>query len=760
MRRTVTAFFTVAVAMLLSLSLAVPASAADLWSNSSDPKFKYGLDYWKYATQGGGNGPAGPSSPLSSAPSKLNVPSSVNPSNTGGNWYLRNQKDKVAGTRSVNPADKPLTGKIIEPGKTLVRVPSTYAPLAKYAGPLIGVSKLLGSVGIGMGGTSQAPANSNEIAVSQGVSQACLDSTAPGTCTSDEIKKKFMIDSCGINGTCDSIGAVGVDGDPLSEWFKTDALPFLEDFWAKLTGQERDDNSEPLPNARGHFDSVPRACYRSIANVSFLDGGGAKISVTGTVTASRDSMDLFGRDPWDSYCSPSALLKTSNMEGMGWKTTCVDVAGGRDGMGAFRSVRPSSGQPYGKEGSFLPGSWVGPDTDPVKQNGVSICSDPVGSEQLRPLKIAFRQTFDQSETRMAAMEYSEYWNRLVEVQEAELVEDEKVTTTVDCQTPDGQVFTLSQTVGKVAAFVAPECPVGSDLIRHEISTSVAGGDSNVIDAGASVPGAAAAYPDCMGGRGCTLAVHLDGSACVSTRSDCSNWPAVAASAPSRVECKWGTYTVPVSDCYSLSNAYKSETGVIFDPNSGVWTAIDNFGNPVAPNPEPWNPVNPTPAVGVEPGAAPGTGTGTGTGTGSAPMPVTGTAPAAAANTDCSTRPWSWNPTEWVQTPVVCALEQAFVPKTDVQARITELQQLTVGKPPLSWISPPITGPGGTGCPNWVVTVPGFSKNVVCESSFTSAILSARPAMFGILATAMVWPFFRSRWYSAIPILRVTPSSSK
>jgi hypothetical protein len=33
-------------------------------------------------------------------------------------------------------------------------------------------------------------------------------------------------------------------------------------------------------------------------------------------------------------------------------------------------------------------------------------------------------------------------------------------------------------------------------------------------------------------------------------------------------------------------------------------------------------------------------------------------------------------------------------------------------------------------------------------------------MFGIVASAMVWPLLRGIWYALIPIVRVTPTGSK
>jgi hypothetical protein len=331
------------------------------------------------------------------------------------------------------------------------------------------------------------------------------------------------------------------------------------------------------------------------------------------------------------------------------------------------------------------------------------------------------------------------------------IEDAKITTSYECRTSDGVIYTFSETIVKTAAFIAPSCPAGSELVRHDISSVAPDGTKTTLDAGAEVPGSMLKYPDCAA-KGCALEVYVDGTACTPARSECQTWPAVRAVQPSRVVCKWGSYVVPSSDCNALSNGYKTETGVVFDPKSGTWVAIDIYGNPVAPNAEPWNPVNPNPT----PGATPGTPTSTTPGTSAPGFPTTGTSPADG----CVSPAWSWNPVDWVKNPVICALKDAFVPKTDIKTRMDTISTAAAGTVPISWISTPIIGPSGGGCPNWTVQVAGLSKNVVCESSFTAAVVGARGPMFGIVASAMIWPLLRSIWYALIPIVRVTPSGSR
>ena len=248
-------------------------------------------------------------------------------------------------------------------------------------------------------------------------------------------------------------------------------------------------------------------------------------------------------------------------------------------------------------------------------------------------------------------------------------------------------------------------------------------------------------------------MQVEGQICTASRTECQTWPALNGSTPSPVQCKWGTYTVPTTDCLAmLPNAYKSEVGTVYDPKSQTWTAIDTYGNPVPSNPQPWNPANPNPVPGTNVGTPPATTPGTSTG-----FPTEGTNP----NDNCVPGGWSWNPVDWVKNPVICALQEAFVPKTDVAARLNSTVGAIQEKPPFSWFVPVWVPPSAASCPDWNVTIPGvMSKNVVCESSFTAAIVGVRSGLFGLVATAMVWPLIRGIWYAAIPVLRVQAGGSK
>lgn len=725
------------VAALLSIVMVTPAVAEGEWTPdpakfNAETRYKYGYEYYKKEM-------------------------------INGKAWTYKLGDKIPVTPQVNPSapkpisptsGTPLTGKIIEPGKTIVRIPSTYGPVTAFAhgtAGALGWSRLLGGVGVGIGGTSLPPANRVEIAQNQGVTTGCA--TGTNQCTSAEIQKLFMIDSCGqLSGaqSCSSIGAVGSLGETdLQKWFANDALPFLEDLWAKITGQRTSDIDASL------HQKINKSwgCSRELGMELRPDNQSIQYHNTGYFQDGARPTSGGSQAYWDAACSTTSRVEF-NIANSNIESVCVDPKG---------SAISPTGVPYGRAFAGLFANI----TTGITGN---LCTGNVGASYTNGQPVLVKARIWNSGT--AAADYKGPQNPSTTNYEVlktaveyinpdpswDTIEDTKITTNWDCRTNDGSyTYSFSKTVTKTPVAVAPACPPGSQLVKHDIKLDAPGtaGDAT-LDAGEETPGAAAQYPGCLGAAsmGCTLQILVDGQPCTATRTDCQKWPAVSGITPSRVQCQWGTYAVPLANCTALSNAYQTESGVVFDPRAGTWVAVDSYGQPVQPNPEPWNPVNPNPAVGTTPGTA--TPPGTGTGTGTPGFPVTGTSP---ASDNCSAPSWSWNPVEWVKNPVVCALVDTFVPKTDVAARMTTIQSLATTHPPFSWFQPVLIGPSGSGCPDWTISIPGvMEKNVVCESSFTAAIVGARTPMFTLLSAAMVWPLIRSLWYAAIPILRVTPSS--
>lgn len=350
----------------------------------------------------------------------------------------------------------------------------------------------------------------------------------------------------------------------------------------------------------------------------------------------------------------------------------------------------------------------------------------------------------------------------------------KINSEVKCGNSSGATVTVTDSSTGTGVVPKVSCPAGYQPIGG--STSIA---SDLLEAPKKLeewsitPTTREQYQDCIGwqSKGCVLTVQLDGVDCTPATPQCHNWAEIHRLQPSRIKCKWGNYDVDISHCLPLRNAFLSESGLTRDKSAlprSAWWAVDSFGNLVQPNSDPngapyhdpnWNP-NTGPAPGSDPVTWPQPGTpnypntsptnpGTGTGTQTPTFPTTGTNP---AGTNCGAT-WNWNPWDWVGKQLHCA----FIPTVDMGDRSDGLRDLALTKPPLSW-TPVMTGPGGGGCPDWTVHIPGvMSKNVVCDSSFTAAIVAARGPMFGLLTAAMLWPLFRSIWYACIPFLRVTPS---
>jgi hypothetical protein len=142
------------------------------------------------------------------------------------------------------------------------------------------------------------------------------------------------------------------------------------------------------------------------------------------------------------------------------------------------------------------------------------------------------------------------------------------------------------------------------------------------------PATKSAYPGCTDNvdtaHPCLLDLRRDGVSCVYGAAQCQGWTAYE----SHMSCFWGSYAVPIKWC-------EDQWRTAFD---GV-TATD-----------------PSASASVTPAGAgfPTTGTKTATDPTVSIPPVPSTA-------NCLGGVWSWNPWDWVFTPVKCVLVWAFVP---------------------------------------------------------------------------------------------------
>lgn len=685
-RRSLAGTLVAVLAGLLALVLAVPANADAMdpfWSQqqfkaSSGTDWKYGMDYYKSVT---GGTPAGPSSPWPqvTGTTKQPVGSVINPFQPGGTTG--------SGTpRVIAPSNPVLTGKIIEPGKTIVRAPSTYATppgVPTFLTGKIGLPGILAMSGVGMGGVSQPPANADQIALSQGVPQGCIDDYK--TCTDADNKKLFSINNCQATNTCASIGALDGNGQPAgADWFKDEALPFLADLWATITGQKSDkDTAKAGPDSHQEID--PKGCKIEVG-FEYRGNNNGTVHFRKIVDKGRPSSQT-QQIYYDSRCAEPVASQPSSSKGR-YTTQCINR---------------NNGEISSDVGTYNASSVTTNDWNLDGTNKIGLCGARSPS-QLTLYKIRFWNNETQAQHNSAPASYDTFTYSEWVNPDPMLNGQESTTavTTWDCTQPDGVKTTYTRTVSKTGVFVSPTCPYGSVLSAHKTTATVGGSGLTTLDQGATAPGAVEAYPDCMKVRGCSMQVLLDGQPCTTAKAECANWPATAAASPSRVICQWGTYTVPMSDCSALANGYKSETGVVLDPISGGWIAIDTNGNPLPSNTIPGNTYNPTPTPGQAPGASPNPGTGTGTGGLPGPVNIPG-----SEGSNC----WpsgvaAFNPLEWVLQPVKCALQWAFVPRQDVaQQEMTKVQNAFSKVPVVASIGTVTTAmgtiggaaDGGTGC---------------------------------------------------------------
>lgn len=320
----------------------------------------------------------------------------------------------------------------------------------------------------------------------------------------------------------------------------------------------------------------------------------------------------------------------------------------------------------------------------------------------------------------------------------------EVTTEVVCKRADGTTFTLSKTVpaseNGLAVPVCFDADPTSIPWETTISTKEANGQPKVQIKTQTDPDWIEDYGDCFNELGlvCQVRVFIQGDACSVGDLICADWQAYADAHPNRVRCKFGNYTVQLSQCRQLKHAYKN-------------------GSKTATEMKPDGELDLDPTTGTQPG--------TGTGTGTNPSSPS-TSPTPSTNPDtkgCFGDAFSFNPVDWVYVPVKCSLLWAFKPSTPFSVRVQTISTAFADVFPFS-IGPVIASmpgsiPGGS-CPNWVIDVGPLQQNVVCDSSYTQAIRSARPFLAAGMLAAAFWPLVRGLFFASVPVLKPTPSDSK
>lgn len=281
------------------------------------------------------------------------------------------------------------------------------------------------------------------------------------------------------------------------------------------------------------------------------------------------------------------------------------------------------------------------------------------------------------------------------------------TVSSECIDAAGNLSTVSATVaGDVGALKVASCEAagkGHGTGKTDI-TALRPGET-IPQPVWSVPRPTAdpATPLCDPGRpgsGCVLSVELDGKPCEAGNVECENWAELQRNDPTntRLKCRFGPYTLPMSACNLLEGAYwpggAPATDANTDGNPDTRSNLDPNGNPVAP---------PAPVTSGQP----------------VPGGAGQTAPdASTQQKNCFPTGWAaLNPVEWVMKPVGCALESAFVPSPQVmQTQTTRIDTRfkTVGfqRVATSWLSTFESVGGGSGCSGPTIT---FSMRGVNQS---------------------------------------------
>lgn len=221
------------------------------------------------------------------------------------------------------------------------------------------------------------------------------------------------------------------------------------------------------------------------------------------------------------------------------------------------------------------------------------------------------------------------------------------TFTETCQAPGGTTFTRSGSVSytPVAGQSSPDVhlpncwDITPGSVRTQVGVTVTRGGSTVETATQPTvdPALGTKYPDCVTTK-CLLSPYYvpTSTPCFTSgvsgaAPDCVDYWSSQTKNPDQWQCRWGSYRVAMSYCTAEYPPPYFETGTRVQSNPTT-----------APSPS------------STAGAFPTTG----------PNPSNGTGPGLSGSPDSSScwgSSWSWNPVSWVETPVKCVFEWAFIP---------------------------------------------------------------------------------------------------
>lgn len=273
-----------------------------------------------------------------------------------------------------------------------------------------------------------------------------------------------------------------------------------------------------------------------------------------------------------------------------------------------------------------------------------------------------------------------------------------VQARVSCENPDGSMYEVVGTELVDGLIRMPSCvgALGSMQGAHgKCVTLLGSAPGGVLAEQSSTCAAAQAlrqeYPGCVGPgvAACKYVVRVDGLPCTVGASACLDWARSAREDPSRVTCRWGTYTVALAGCGILERAYEPRVAPLApltatqsntDGLPETYTAPGPSGQPQSQNvPGPGPGPAPAPQPQPLPNQTPGT-------IGSPNSPVT------QQERECWPSGWGlFNPMSWVMQPVKCAMSWAFVPRAAVVNQLSTSVRADLGS---AGIAPLASGVGG------------------------------------------------------------------
>lgn len=292
-----------------------------------------------------------------------------------------------------------------------------------------------------------------------------------------------------------------------------------------------------------------------------------------------------------------------------------------------------------------------------------------------------------------------------------------VTAEGSCVGPDGVRQIVTKTVAGAEVMPLVSCPEGFLPEKVGWTRTTPNGTEDMGGIGIGTP---ESMPDCPPGA-CTHVITVDGEPCSAYRPECFDW--MNTQPPERVKCEFGPYALGLEACGHLEHVHKSTHGVTWgvgpdgqpawlparpdgtpDPTRvGTIWAPEEDPNPNYRVPGPGPLVefvvnNPDPGDGTNPNPNPGGGFPQ-----SGPNPQPPGAPIKDPETgaNCIAGMWSWNPVDWVFTPVKCALSWAFIPKNGPN-HLNNARNAWIGTSAAAWFAlPPMMidqlPEGGAGC---------------------------------------------------------------